>query len=68
MKINAEDLGTCDYCLRKGRKINLARVYWLVNNRHNEYCPRCLPDVIKSMLEMPWVEKYGYKVTYPYRK
>jgi hypothetical protein len=61
------ELGECDYCLREGRKKNLAVVTWLENKSKNKYCPHCLPTVLKDMESTPWVKKYGYTVSYPFK-
>lgn len=63
----AEELGSCHYCGRTGRKRNLAKVIWLVNNNWNVYCPDCLQMVINSAMELEWNRKHGYRIEYPWR-
>lgn len=64
----SENLGTCNYCLRTGRKKNLAKVVWLTNKDTDYFCPHCLPGVIEDMRKTPWVQKDGYTISYPFRK
>jgi hypothetical protein len=61
-----EELGICDFCLRKGRKKNLAKVTWLTNMDVDYFCPYCLPTVVKDMEKTPWVKKDGYLKEYPF--
>lgn len=59
-------LDYCDYCLRKGRKKNLARVTF---DDHNicHYCPRCLKEVKENVKDIPWIREKGYTIEYPYK-
>ena len=63
-----EELDTCNFCARRGRKRNLAKVTWLINNQYNQYCPHCLQRVIDDMMKLPWHREHGYIVEYPWRK
>ncbi|MGM0807619.1 MAG: hypothetical protein ACQET8_23210 [Bacillota bacterium] len=62
------ELGSCDFCLRSGRKKNLAKVTWLTNMDVDYFCPHCLPEVIEDMKATPWVQKDGYIVEYPFKE
>jgi hypothetical protein len=65
--MDQEELGECTYCMRVGRKKNLAKVTWLTNKDVDYFCPYCLPVVIKDMKETPWVQKDGYTISYPFK-
>ncbi|MFC0188249.1 hypothetical protein ACFFJY_08135 [Fictibacillus aquaticus] len=71
--MDKEELADCDYCLRTGRRKNLARLivgYDVHMGRNVErfYCPQCLRIVEAEIKELPWVQEYGYTVDYPFKK
>lgn len=58
----------CDYCCRSKDAKDFAQVRWRQNDFINKYCPNCLHEVLDNTKDLPWVQKFGYEITYPYKK